>query len=217
MKRLMYTFLVIPLLTIACTKDNFIYSGISNGQFNGNTLEYMATDSYNWDSTLILIQHAGDDMVRLFRGEDPEHKEITFLGITNHSIRRYILHQGYKRVTDLDKKWCRKILKQHIIDGKLRRKDIPAGHQGEFGTVGSGGKIFKTLAGDEVWIYLVIEEQGFGAGEFLPKHIYVNFITTENYAIASGDIESNNAIIHALEYKFTIGDSDVDNTATETK
>ncbi len=211
MRRFVYILLVIPLLTIACTKDNFIYSGVCNGRFDGNVLKYMKAHPYDWDSTIVLINHAGEDMVRLFKGEDPEHKEITFLGITNHSIRRYILHKGISRVTDLDKEWCRKMLKQHIIDGKIRRADIPVGKQGEFGAIGTGGRFVKNLAGEDVWLYLVLEDQGFGAGESLPKHIYVNFMSTENYAVASGDIEPDNAIIHALEYRFTIGDSDKHN------
>lgn len=208
MKRILYTFIVISFLTISCTKDNFIDTGISNGRFSGNVLEYMATNPYDWDSTRLLIEHAGEDMVRLFKGEDPTHKEITFLGITNHSIRRHILENGLKRVSDLDKEWCRKMLLQHIIDGKLYRKDIPVGKQGEFGTIGTGGMTVKTLDGKEVWIYIVIEDQGMGEGEFLPKHIYVNFMSTQNFAIASGDIEPDNAIIHALDYNFTLGDSD---------
>ena len=50
-----------------------------------------------------------EDMVQLFEGKDPEHKEITFLGITNHSIRRYLLTEG-KTIADLDPEWCRDIL-----------------------------------------------------------------------------------------------------------
>ena len=212
MKKLMYALIAFTLFTISCTKDNYIDTGVSNGRFNGNVLEYMASDSYNWDSTRILIEHAGEDMVRLFKGEDPNHKEITFLGITNHSIRRYILHQGSTRVTDLDKEWCRKILFRHIIDGKIRRKDIPVGKQGEFGTVGTGGKIVKTLDGKDLWIYVELEDQGMGNIDFLPKHVYINFMSTANYAIASADIEPDNAIVHAIEYGYTIGDSEASST-----
>ena len=184
MKKIIYTLIAISLFTISCTKDNYIDTGVSNGRFNGNVLKYMASDSYNWDST----------------------------SITNHSIRRYILHQGYKRVTDLDKEWCRKILFRHIIDGKIRRKDIPVGKQGEFGTVGTGGKIVKTLDGKDLWIYVELEDQGMGNIDFLPKHVYINFMSTANYAIASADIEPDNAIVHAIEYGYTIGDSEASST-----
>lgn len=204
----MYLLIIVSVFCTSCTKDNFIDTGICNGRFDGNVIDYMKSSPYDWDSTRLMIEHSGEDMVRLFKGEDPQYPEITFLGITNHSIRRYMLHNGIKCVTDLDKEWCRQILLNHIINGKIKRADIPIGKQGEFGTVGTGGKIIKTLSGKELWIYTVLEELGFGAGENLPKHIYVNFMSTENFAIASGDIEPDNAIVHALEYKYTLGDSE---------
>lgn len=215
MKKIIYILITISLLSVSCTKDNYIDTGVSNGRFDGNALEYMETSSYNWDSTRILIAHAGEDMVRIFKGEDPAHKEITFLGITNHSIRRYLLHQGYKRVTDLDKEWCRKILLRHLIDGKIRRKDIPVGKQSEFGTIGTGGKIVKTLDGRDLWLYVELQDLGMGNLDFLPKHVNVNFMSTKNYAIASADIEPDNAIIHALDYNFTIGDSEANDSSSE--
>lgn len=102
MKRLIYTIIVAFPLFYACTKDNFVYTGISNGRHEGkNMLEYMETDSYDWDSTLLMIRHAGAEIVQLFEGKDAAHPEITFFGITNHSIRRYMLENGIKRVTDL--------------------------------------------------------------------------------------------------------------------
>ena len=74
----------------ACTKNNFIDTGICNGRFDGSLLEYLEApaNSYNWDSTALMGYRAGDDVVRLFEGQDPDHPEITFVGITNHSIRR---------------------------------------------------------------------------------------------------------------------------------
>lgn len=111
----------------SCTKDNFAYSGISKARFDGNMLEYMDAHPYDWNLTAAMIRHAGEDMVKLFEGNDENHKEITFFGITNHSIRRYLLENGLEKVTELDADWCRSILLQHIVDGKLYRKAIPAG------------------------------------------------------------------------------------------
>lgn len=74
--------MIIVFFTVGCTKNNFIDTGISNGRHEGKSLlEYMETDSYNWDSTILLVRHAGEDMVRLFEGQDPNHKEITFFGL----------------------------------------------------------------------------------------------------------------------------------------
>ena len=193
----------------ACTVDNYIDTGVSNGRHEGESLlEYMEGDSYNWDSCVVMVRHAGEDMVQLFEGKDPEHKEITFFGITNHSIRRYLLTNNIQKVTDLDAEWCRSILLQHIIDGKLYRKDIPEGVPGEFGTAGEGGITVTTLAGTQIWVYVVVQENN-GIVQNAAKSIYVNFRkTNQEFAIASGDIEPDNCIVHALEYRFTPGDEE---------
>ena len=65
MKRLIFMIVVASLILGACTKDNFVYSGISKGRHEGkNMLEYMETDSYDWDSTLLMIRHAGAEIVQ---------------------------------------------------------------------------------------------------------------------------------------------------------
>ena len=94
------------LLFTACTKDNFIHTGTSKGRFEGSLMEYMEAHPYDWSYMVEFVRHSGEDMVQLFEGKDPEHKEITFLGITNHSIRRYLLTEG-KTIADLDPEWCR--------------------------------------------------------------------------------------------------------------
>lgn len=98
--------------TGACTKDNFVKTGLHNGRFDGSLLEYLKASghSYDWDSTARLVEQAGPQMVRLFEGKDPEHPEITFLGPTNHSIRRYMLFEGYERIADMDPGECEMLL-----------------------------------------------------------------------------------------------------------
>lgn len=150
MRKMLYTIWFLgSLLHVGCTKDNYIDTGISNGRYHGNLMQYMGSNSYDWDSTILLVRHAGDDIVRLFEGKDPEHKEITFFGITNHSIRRHLLESGYQRVADLDPEWCREMLLRHVIDGKLYRKDIPYGEPTLYGTPGTGGSYLTTLAGTQ--------------------------------------------------------------------
>ena len=201
--------MIVGLLAVGCTKNNFIDTGISDGRHEGKSLlEYMEAQPYDWSMTVEMVRHAGDDMVQLFEGKDEAHPEITFIGITNHSIRRYLLQNDIESVSDLDADWCRSILLQHIFDGKLYRKDIPAGQPGDYGTVGTGGITRTTLAGTEVWLYVLVEESG-GIVENAAKSIHVNFLRTNAlFTIASGDIEPDNCLVHALEYKFTLGDEE---------
>lgn len=209
MEKWIYMLVIAFPLFNACTKDNFIYSGVSDGRHEGkNMLEYMETDSYNWDSTLLMIHHAGAEIVQLFEGKDAAHPEITFFGVTNHSIRRYMLENGIERVIDLDPQWCRSILLKHIVDGKFYRKDIPEGKPGSYGTVGTGGMTLKTLDGTKIWIYTEVDETS-GVTENAARHIFINFTNVNKLvAVASGDIEPDNCIVHALAYGFTLGDEE---------
>ena len=97
---------------------------------------------------------------------------------------------------------------QHVIDRKLYRKDIPEGKLGDFGTVGEGGVVVNTLAGTQVWMYVVLQEAN-GIKEHAARPIFLNFMrANKNFNIASGDIEPDNGLVHALEYKFTLGDEE---------
>ena len=147
----------------------------------------------------------GDDIVRLFEGKDPEHKEITFFGITNHSIRRHLLESGYQRVADLDPEWCREMLLRHVIDGKLYRKDIPYGEPTLYGTPGTGGSYFDYLGRYANMVFIMKQEKN-GVVEHAAKPIYISFMNSQPiFAIASGDIEPDNCLVHALEYNFALG------------
>ena len=73
------------------------------------------------------MEQAGPEVVRLFEGKDPEHSEITFLGPTNHSIRRYMLDNEIERISDMDPEECKYLILQCVLDGKIYRDDVPRG------------------------------------------------------------------------------------------
>ena len=54
----------------ACNDDYFHDSGLANGRHDCTVWEYLHTDAYNWDSTILVIERAG--LVDLFDGKDPE-------------------------------------------------------------------------------------------------------------------------------------------------
>lgn len=197
------------VLAGACTKDNFVNSGVSNGRHEGkNIIEYMEEHPYDWSLTLELIRHAGQDIVTLFEGKDPEYKEITFFGITNNSIRRYLFENEIESVTDISSDWCREILLQHVVNGKMWRKDFPVGEPDEFNMMEPGGIMLTTLAGTKLWVCIVVREQE-GIIQNVAKPIYLRFMkSSRNFGVASGDIEPDNGVIHALEYNFTLGDEE---------
>lgn len=208
MKYLFYTLVMISFLMEGCTKDNFIKSGLSNGRFNGSLLEYLEAPghSYDWDSTALMVRHAGEDMVRLFEGKDVEHSEITFFGPTNHSIRRYMLQNGIKRVVDMDPEWCKEILLRHVFNGKIYRDDVPRGQGGNRVDLVEGGQKYTSLGDVVLWLYTVKETYGNiqEAGAVKLKCMNVKWLNM--IEIATTNLEPDNCVVHSLGYSYTLGE-----------
>lgn len=87
MKQVIFLGIVLSMF-VGCTKYNQIDTGICKAEFPGNMYEYFQSDSYNWDSLLVMIDYTG--LEKYFTGEEPGYEEITFFGPTNHSIRRWL-------------------------------------------------------------------------------------------------------------------------------
>lgn len=193
-------FLVFAMLS--CTKNDFIKTGISKGQFPGTMIEYMESDSYNWDSTLLMIRTAG--LENLFNGEE----KITFFGPTNHSIRRYMLENDIKRVVDMGEEFCRETLLRHVMKGKVMREEFPRGVDNTEGgeLVGEGGQIYTLMGGNKIWAYTFQEPYmdvpGVGAIALHVTSIDGKIVIP----IASTDIEPTNGVVHSLGYSFTLGE-----------
>ncbi|MEQ2975877.1 MAG: hypothetical protein ACLSDJ_00900 [Butyricimonas faecihominis] len=189
----------------ACTKNNFIDTGICNGRFDGSLLEYLEApaNSYNWDSTALMVYRAGDDVVRLFEGQDPDHPEITFLGITNHSIRRYLLERGLSQVADLTPEFCKKVLLCHVLDGKLWRDSIPLGEDGQGGNLIKGGAYYTTLGGTRLAMYTKRGSwQGISDIGALAITIKSTHTLLKLEDVVSTNIEPDHSLVHAMAYYY---------------
>ena len=86
----LYLFLALSFVLLSgCTKYDFVETGRANGNHNTTMWEYFKSDPYNWSLLVRLSSRIG--LQDVFEGKSSYGKEITFLGITNHSIRRYLL------------------------------------------------------------------------------------------------------------------------------
>ena len=55
------------------------------------------------------------------------------------------------------------------------------------------------------WVFIMKQSKN-GVVENAPKPIHISFMNSQPiFAIASGDIEPDNCIVHALEYNFALG------------
>ena len=114
----------------ACTQQDVINSGVSSPYHDCNMMDYMRGDTYNWELTVQMIEHAG--LTDLFEGKVDTMPVITFWGIPSYSIQRFIfdshenedLTKVYTKVSDIPKSLCREFLLKHVTKGKILKEDI---------------------------------------------------------------------------------------------
>ena len=192
----------------SCTKYDFVETGKAKGYHDTTMWEYFQTDSYNWSYLVYMAKRAG--LEDLFQGKSTEFgPNITFLGITNHSIRRYLFRtygiktdgsespenavdpsklteeETMKLIDRMSVATCRSLILDCVIPKeKLLLEDFPAGRKS------ADGKAFRdTYAG----------VAGAGANRL---HI-VSPTTTISRDIASHNIQTRTGVVHSLQYDFT--------------
>lgn len=217
MKTIIQVLLSLTLLigTASCTDYNFVETGQANGVHQTTMWGYFQTDAYNWDSLMVMVRHAdasagSEDMKlqELFEGKTQYGKDITFLGITNHSIRRYLLQNEIDKVADIPAEDCRNFILSSVLDEWIDLDGfLPGKPSTDFNNViGTGGKEYVTLSGKPLWIYTFsgAYEGVPGAG---PTQIFiVSKDSSKKTVVASCNIITQTGIVHSLSYDFTLND-----------
>ncbi len=213
MKQIIFLGIVL-LMFVGCTKYNQIDTGICKAEFPGNMYEYFQSDSYNWDSLLVMIEYTG--LEKYFTGEEPGYEEITFFGPTNHSIRRWLYSLSLNnmglpdeekaKIKLQNKETCRNLILSHIIKGKRLVADFKEGTaddeaSGEMVTAANGNQ-FRVFAFRETFQSVP------GAGALVLYAIGHNKWGSVKYLlpIASTDIQPTNGVVHSMAYSFTLGE-----------
>ena len=197
----------IVLTIVSCTTDyNMNNTGLANGKFDGTMYDYFHSDSYNWDSLIIMIDRAG--LQDLFNGEVEGYEEITFWGPTNNSIRRWMLEGGTgvpKRLKDLSPEECRKYVMAHVVKGKTMLNDIPRGTI-NMGSVSGGMTMYGEDNKNEMWVYTEqLPYNGvFDVGAVIIK--IRSMRTLVDIDIASCNIEPTTGVVHSLHPNYTLGE-----------
>lgn len=200
----------------SCTNYHFIDGGVANGKHDCTMWEYFHKQPEDWDSTIVMIEHAG--MKEYFDGT--LYKQITFFGITNYAIKRFIMdHDNQNGITEAEK-WhgirgiapdsCAAILKRLIVPEKrLMMSDVPKGRwareRGEDGKLvykASGGAYYPCVMGEMFcWTYQEdydnVPEKGATALHMIRKG--QNY---EGERIVSCNIETTTGVVQALSYNF---------------
>ena len=193
-----FIILLMVFIGPACTKENFIDTGKASGIFDGNILEYMKNDPYNWDSTVVVIEWAG--LTSLFEGKDAQYPEITFFGPTRLSIPRYMLNNGIERIKDVEPEVWKEMMLRYVIPGKHMKDSFAVGD------IDDGGDEFTAIAGNRIRVYRKLnpykDTPDVGAATLHIQSIDTGYSIV---MIASADIEPDNGAVHSLVYGFTFG------------
>lgn len=189
----------------SCTKDNYIDSGLSDLTNDCTIWEYMLSDPENWDSTVMVIRHAG--LVDVFDGSNSEYAEgITFFGFTNLSIWKFLKDSGYESIEDIPVELCRKMILGYIVKGKKIQQSFDYEIKGEVKEgepLIKGGTDIQALSGITLRIYRIQNPYGelpTGGAEKLGIYALAN---EEIALVASCNIQMTNGIVHSLKYSHT--------------
>ena len=195
--------LIAALLSFTGCDSNYIDTGLANGNHDCPMYEYFLSDHANWDSLVLLIERA--DLIELVSGKDPDHPQITMLGITNLSIKSTLLstlddggNQKYRCIADLPQALCRDLILSHTFDTRMLRTQFAPEIKG----TQEGGTVITTLSGREIRVYLKEgNEWGIDLGA---NAIGVEFKTPANIIadVASGDIQTVNGVVHSMAYTY---------------
>lgn len=209
----------------SCTKYNYIDGGLAHGIHDCSMWEYFERQSTDWDSTRIMIEHAG--MKSVFDGSG-SHEQITFFGLTDIVIVRYMLENNrlldedkasgeevneedyWYKVTDIPRETCIALLNSLIVPQRLMLKDVPRGwrtrsndDEGEK-YVEKEGKVCPTLSG-ELFVWMEPEDYA-GIQDAGLKTLWIAKRNNgaSNWRVASTDIQTNNGVVQSMGYDFNI-------------
>lgn len=201
-------YIILILLTlgvlISCDPiDNYVDTGISSGKHDCSMYEYFHTSSYNWDSTILMIQQAG--LENLFEGREPGYEQITFFGVTNHSIRRYMIENGIKRIKDMTPEFCRTTLMAYVVKKRIMKENIDF-RIPDAGKEILGGTIIVTEGGRRLHAYKEQAEWGGVANAGAVTLSVFSYTADKAVPMASPNIETLTGVIHALNYNHTLGE-----------
>lgn len=204
--------LLIAFTLVSCgTKYNFVDTGKSNPHFKGDMYEYLESNSYDWDSVRLMINRA--DLRDVFRYDD-----ITFLGLTNHSIRKWLIpggtgHDtfGYTRIDDIPVERCRAIVLSMVLEGKMLREEIERVEYDEKKNRVGGGRKLTSRLGNRIWLWTT-QSPWMGVEGMGPIVLNMSALRSDNKTefstsqIASSDIQPTNGVVHALPYSYNLDD-----------
>ena len=200
MKKVYYVFIVLNCILASCGTDyGFIDTGVSETHENETMYEYFQTDLYNWTLVKRMIDKAG--LKAMFNGEDPNYKEIMFLGPVDNSMRAWMWDNRYQTVEDMDAELCKKLILRYVFNSVYEREKVPV----KLSETGDGGVNLTGLAGNLVWFYSMKEPFLDNPNVMITSLELLMKDNGQKAYIASSGIKVKNGMVHSLDDSHKIG------------
>ena len=191
--------LCIGLAFGSCTNWIFHDGGVAYGVHDCSMWDYFKKQPRDWDSTRVMIQHAG--LQDLFEGKG-EYGQITFLAPSNLAIMTYMFNNNFRRVNEIPAAECRRLLEKLIIPQRILTSDVPRGSRSEATGEKTGGKTYTLMDGSEAFLW-TFQESYLGVGNAGAVHLWFfieKFATSRR--IYSSNIQTENGVVQALGHDF---------------
>ena len=200
MKKVYYVFIVLNCILASCGTDyGFIDTGVSETHENETMYEYFQTDLYNWTLVKRMIDKAG--LKAMYNGEDPNYKEIMFLGPVDNSMRAWMWDNRYQTVEDMDAELCKKLILRYVFNTVYEREKVPV----KLSETGDGGVNLTGLAGNLVWFYSMKEPFLDNPNVMITSLELLMKDNGQKAYIASSGIKVKNGMVHSLDASQKIG------------
>ena len=212
MKKIVIIIFVLVGFAACDTQQDVIDTGISSPYFEGNMMEYLRSDAYNWELTVQMIERAG--LTDLFEGRVDSLPEITFFAPKSYSVLRFLLDSRHKdqsegifvTVNDVPVERCREIILKYVVKGKHLKETI--GFRNMDYVISdpkqNGGTDFKCLGGNVVRAYLERTPYG-GVPDAGAVVMMLHSLREGKVPMATLDIQPTNGVVHALNYGHELG------------
>ena len=191
--------LLITIASLSACKviDDPVDTGICQSDKTKTMWEYFLSDTHgDWTIITEAIQYAG--IKYIFDGSDSRYQQITFFGITDFSIKKFLYENQLQTIYDLTPEKCKTMLLSHIITEKRMKDSFGFEVKG----TNDGGTILTTLSGKQLRIYRITTPGKYGP-ESGPVLMAIHALESGFKAdIASANIEVKNGVVHALAYTY---------------
>ena len=195
------TIVLLGFVLASCGTDyGFIDTGLAKTHEDKTMYEYFQTDTYNWSLVKQMIDKAG--LKPMFNGEDPNYKEIMFLGPVNNTVRRWMWDNKYREVEEVDAELCKKIILRYVFNKVYGREDVPE----KKSETGDGGVNLVAVGNNPVWLYSMKTPFMENPNVLITSLELIMSDNGQKAYIASSELKVKNGMIHSLDDSHKIGD-----------